>query len=196
MFSTSLLKLGSTGCIAAMHVAYLLFVYCNFPVKQAFLETEPGRRSTTEEYMMRYQAFARDELNRALDKHQSLMQSVGKGLPPLDFSRMQICCYASRKSACVLICCDAYQSQLLQRIASHVACQRMQEKRHSPSGQKTSKTSSSHLLTHCWQGKSLMRQSGALRQPLTCTSFILCLALSQPAANHLWPGQEDRTAHI
>jgi len=45
---------------------------------QAFLETEPGFRSTTEEYMMRYQTFARDELVKALDKHQALLKSVGK----------------------------------------------------------------------------------------------------------------------
>ncbi len=44
---------------------------------QAFLETEPGTRSTSEEYMMRYQAFARDDLQRALNKHQALLQTMG-----------------------------------------------------------------------------------------------------------------------
>ena len=57
---------------------------CSIPVSQchclwaqAFLETEPGFRSTTEEYMMRYQTFARDELVKALDKHKALLKSVG-----------------------------------------------------------------------------------------------------------------------
>ena len=45
---------------------------------QAFLETEPGTRATTEEYMMRYQKFARDDLNKALKKHQDLLDQVGE----------------------------------------------------------------------------------------------------------------------
>ena len=44
---------------------------------QAFLETEPGTRATTEEYMMRYQKFAVDDLNRALKKHQDLLEQIG-----------------------------------------------------------------------------------------------------------------------
>lgn len=51
---------------------------CHYLWSQAFLETEPGFRSTTEEYMMRYQMFARDELVKALDRHQALLKSVGK----------------------------------------------------------------------------------------------------------------------
>ena len=45
---------------------------------QAFLETEPGTRATTEEYMMRYQKFAIDDLNKALKKHQDLLEKVGE----------------------------------------------------------------------------------------------------------------------
>ena len=93
--------------VAASHVTLLPIVYRNFNVKQAFLETEPGRRSTTEEYMMRYQGFARDELNRALDKHQSLMQSVGKGVPKLDLLHLLFQFFAGSQSAPVLFCCDA-----------------------------------------------------------------------------------------
>ncbi|KAL0032585.1 hypothetical protein WJX77_009381 [Trebouxia sp. C0004] len=52
--------------------------YIRQSAHQAFLETEPGFRSITEEYMMRYQTFARDELVKALDKHQALLNSVGE----------------------------------------------------------------------------------------------------------------------
>jgi len=61
-----------------LHCCGIPVSQCHCLWSQAFLETEPGFRSTTEEYMMRYQTFARDELVKALDKHQALLKSVGK----------------------------------------------------------------------------------------------------------------------
>lgn len=52
--------------------------YIRQSAHQAFLETEPGTRSTSEEYMMRYQTFARDDLKKAIGKHDALMKTIGK----------------------------------------------------------------------------------------------------------------------
>jgi hypothetical protein len=44
---------------------------------QAYLETDPAARVTKDEYVMRYQRFARDELDRALQKYDALQELMG-----------------------------------------------------------------------------------------------------------------------
>ena len=44
---------------------------------QAFLECEPHRRETSEAYLMRYQTFAKQELEAALTQFESAEQSGG-----------------------------------------------------------------------------------------------------------------------
>ncbi len=47
------------------------------PVIQAYLETDPSARVTKDEYVMRYQRFARDDLERALQKYDALHSTMG-----------------------------------------------------------------------------------------------------------------------
>lgn len=44
---------------------------------QAYLETDPAARVTKDEYVMRYQQFARDGLDHALQKYDDLHSSIG-----------------------------------------------------------------------------------------------------------------------
>lgn len=44
---------------------------------QAYLETDPAARTTKDEYIMRYQQFARDDLERALQKYDALHNTIG-----------------------------------------------------------------------------------------------------------------------
>lgn len=46
-------------------------------VLQAYLETDPAARVTKDEYVMRYQQFARDGLEHALQKYDALHSSIG-----------------------------------------------------------------------------------------------------------------------
>ncbi|EIE22223.1 hypothetical protein COCSUDRAFT_55919 [Coccomyxa subellipsoidea C-169] len=45
---------------------------------QAYLETDPATRTTKDEYIMRYQRFARDDLERALQKYEALHSTIGE----------------------------------------------------------------------------------------------------------------------
>ncbi|CAL8469013.1 g8554 [Coccomyxa elongata] len=54
---------------------------CNFinaSADQAYLETDPATRVTKDEYVMRYQQFARDGLEHALQKYDALRSSIGE----------------------------------------------------------------------------------------------------------------------
>ncbi|BDA45209.1 hypothetical protein COCOBI_06-6920 [Coccomyxa sp. Obi] len=54
---------------------------CNFinaSADQAYLETDPAARVTKDEYVMRYQQFARDGLEHALQKYDALHSSIGE----------------------------------------------------------------------------------------------------------------------
>ncbi|KAK9908234.1 hypothetical protein WJX75_004627 [Coccomyxa subellipsoidea] len=54
---------------------------CNFinaSADQAYLETDPAARTTKDEYIMRYQQFARDDLERALQKYDALHNTIGE----------------------------------------------------------------------------------------------------------------------
>ena len=44
---------------------------------QAYLETDPSDRSSKDEYVMRYQRFARDELEQAISKYDQLCSTLG-----------------------------------------------------------------------------------------------------------------------
>jgi hypothetical protein len=44
---------------------------------QAYLETDPAARTTKDEYVMRYQRFARDELEQAIGKYHELCSTLG-----------------------------------------------------------------------------------------------------------------------
>lgn len=45
--------------------------------KKAYLETDPVARTTKDEYVLRYQQFARDDLERALQKYDALHRAIG-----------------------------------------------------------------------------------------------------------------------
>lgn len=49
---------------------------------QAYLETDPAARTTKDEYIMRYQQFAKDELERAMQKYDALHNTIGALLSP------------------------------------------------------------------------------------------------------------------
>lgn len=49
---------------------------------QAYLETDPAARTTKDEYFMRYQQFAKDELERAMQKYDALHNTIGALLSP------------------------------------------------------------------------------------------------------------------
>ncbi|EIE20982.1 hypothetical protein COCSUDRAFT_54081 [Coccomyxa subellipsoidea C-169] len=54
---------------------------CNFinaSADQAYLETDPSARVTKDEYVMQYQKFARDDLERALQKYDALHSTMGE----------------------------------------------------------------------------------------------------------------------
>lgn len=45
---------------------------------QAYLEAEPATRTTKDEYVMRYQRFAKSGLEQALKKYTTLHTNIGK----------------------------------------------------------------------------------------------------------------------
>ncbi len=47
-----------------------------FP-KQAYLEAEPATRTTKDEYVMRYQRFAKHGLDKAIQKYEGLHSNIG-----------------------------------------------------------------------------------------------------------------------
>jgi hypothetical protein len=53
---------------------------------QAMLEADPTSREPRDSYLVRYQAYARDELDEALSKYDQLQSSLGESVLP-DSSR-------------------------------------------------------------------------------------------------------------
>lgn len=51
--------------------------YIRDSAQQALLETDPACREPQDSYLARYQAFARDELDAALNKYEQLQSSIG-----------------------------------------------------------------------------------------------------------------------
>eukprot|EP00891_Asterochloris_glomerata_P004598 jgi/Astpho2/4598/Aster-x1220 len=67
------------GSGAAAALANLCWLAAASGLAQAFLECEPHRRETSEAYLMRYQTFAKQELEAALTQFESAEQSGGAG---------------------------------------------------------------------------------------------------------------------
>lgn len=48
---------------------------------QAYLEAEPASRTTKDVYVMRYQRFAKDDLEKAIQKYEGLHSNIGDQPP-------------------------------------------------------------------------------------------------------------------
>ena len=66
---------------------------------QAYLEAEPATRTTKDEYVMRYQHFAKSGLDQALKKYTALHDNIGTPASFVPFPLLQIC---QKMRICVL----------------------------------------------------------------------------------------------
>ena len=61
-----------------MHTTIYIRKAKSLSARQAFLEAEPAERGPKEAYVMRYQDFARKELDAALERWQDHLDEIGE----------------------------------------------------------------------------------------------------------------------